>query len=152
FDDRELQALLTDDAEMERAEATPPVPANPVTVKGDVWLLGKHRLVCGDSTVASDVDKALAGVKPHLMVTDPPYGLEYDPDWRNRAKRAGTMQVYGAASTGTVSNDDKADWSEAWGLFPGEVAYIWHGALHATTVAENLANAGFEVRSQIIWA
>ena len=48
-------------------------------------------------------------------------------------------------------NDDRADWREVWALFPGDVAYVWHGALHAATVAESLAAAGFNVRSQIIW-
>lgn len=72
FDDRELQKLLSDDEEMARAEETPEPPANPVTVEGDVWLLGNHRIICGDSTKADVVDKVLAGVKPHLMVTDPP--------------------------------------------------------------------------------
>ena len=49
-------------------------------------------------------------------------------------------------------NDDRADWREAWALFPGDVAYVWHGALHAATVAESLEAAGFAIRSQIIWA
>ena len=49
-------------------------------------------------------------------------------------------------------NDDRADWREAWALFPGEVAYVWHGALHATTVAESLTACGFDIRTQIIWA
>jgi hypothetical protein len=51
----------------------------------DVWLLGRHRLVCGDSTNAEDVERVLAGVRPHLMVTDPPYGVNYDPAWRETA-------------------------------------------------------------------
>ena len=49
--------------------------------------------------------------------------------------------------TGKVLNDDRADWREAWALFPGDVAYVWHGALHATTVAESLEAAGFAIRS-----
>ena len=60
------------------------------------------------------------------MVTDPPYGVEYDPAWRNRGRRSAPP-----ARTGKVANDDRADWREAWALFPGEVAYVWHGALHA---------------------
>jgi DNA modification methylase len=107
---------------------------------------GGHRLVCGDSTTPEAVDAALAGVTPHLMVTDPPYGVEYDPAWRNRAGVSATGR------TGKVLNDDRADWREAWALFPGDVAYVWHGALHAATVAESLTASGFEIRSQIIWA
>jgi DNA modification methylase len=118
----------------------------PVSRLGDVWLLGRHRLVCGDSTDPAVVERVLAGVQPHLMVTDPPYGVEYDPAWRNRAGLSTTSR------TGTVANDDRADWREAWALFPGEVAYVWHGALHAATVAESLAACGFDIRAQIIWA
>jgi len=54
--------------------------------------------------------------------------------------------------TGRVLNDDRADWRAPWALFGGEVAYIWHGALHATTVAESLLACGFELRAQIVWA
>jgi hypothetical protein len=50
----------------------PPTPEHPVSQTGDLWLLGKHRLLCGDSTVATDVERVLGGVAPHLMVTDPP--------------------------------------------------------------------------------
>jgi DNA modification methylase len=88
----------------------------------------------------------LGNVKPLLMVTDPPYGVEYDPSWRNQAGAAKTKR------TGKVLNDDRADWREAWALFPGDVAYVWHGALRAAEVAESLMAAGFNVRSQIIWA
>jgi hypothetical protein len=72
--------------------------------------------------------------------------VNYDPDWRNRVGASETKR------TGKVMNDDQADRRAAWALFPGDVAYIWHGALHATTVAESLEVVGFEVRSQIIWA
>jgi DNA modification methylase len=118
----------------------------PVTRPGDVWLLGKHRLVCGDSTNREDVARALNGVTPHLMVTDPPYGVNYDPAWRERFAVAP-----GNLATGVVLNDHRADWREAWSLFPGDVAYVWHGCLHATTVAQSLEAVGFAVRSQIIW-
>jgi DNA modification methylase len=96
--------------------------------------------------VATDVERVLGSVKPLLMVTDPPYGVEYDPSWRNKSGASATKR------TGKVLNDDRADWREAWALFPGDVAYVWHGALHAGEVAESLEVSGFKIRSQIIWA
>jgi DNA modification methylase len=135
-----------DNGSTEGEDDIPEPPVTPVSVAGDLWQLGSHRLICGDSTSADVVGRLLGGVKPLLMVTDPPYGVEYDPSWRNQAGAAKTKR------TGKVLNDDRADWREAWSLFPGDVAYIWHGALHAATVADSLIAAGFAIRSQIIWA
>lgn len=151
FDDAELQELLagevdTEIASREGEDDVPEAPETPISRPGDLWVLGKHRLLCGDATVATDVERLLGDVAPLLMVTDPPYGVDYDPGWRNKAGAAVTKR------TGKVLNDDRADWREAWALFPGDVAYVWHGALHATTVAESLEASGFNIRSQIIWA
>jgi DNA modification methylase len=121
-------------------------PTQAVTRPGDLWLLGTHRLLCGDATVATDVERLLDGARPHLMVTDPPYGVEYDPNWRNESGVSAT------ARTGKVSNDDRADWREAWSLFPGEVAYVWHSGIHTRTVADSLDACGFAIRAQIVWA
>jgi DNA modification methylase len=126
--------------------AAPAAAAQPVSQPGDVWLLGEHRLLCGDSTVAADVAALLAGERPHLMVTDPPYGVNYDPNWRNAAALNN-----GGGALGKVSNDDRADWRETWALFPGAVAYVWHGGLHAGTVDASLKAAGFGLRAQIVW-
>jgi DNA modification methylase len=139
-------ALIDTTGGLTDPDDVPEVPETPVTRPGDVWLLGKHRLLCGDSTVATDVEKVLSGVTPLLMCTDPPYGVDYDPGWRNQAGAAKTKR------TGKVLNDDRADWREAWALFPGDVAYVWHGALHAREVIESLEACGFALRSQIIWA
>jgi DNA modification methylase len=151
FSDAELDQLLAglgegDPAALDGEDDVPGTPEDPVSRPGDLWLLGPHRLLCGDATVATDVERVLGGVTPLLMVSDPPYGVEYDPSWRNKAGAASTQR------TGKVLNDDRADWREAWALFPGDVAYVWHGALHAATVAESLEAAGFAIRSQIIWA
>ena len=91
--------------------------------------------------------RALNGVRPALMVTDPPYGVAYDPSWR---ARAGVNLNPG--KLGKVDNDDQADWSAAWALYPGDVAYVWHAGKFAATVQASLERCEFEVRSQIIWA
>ena len=149
FDDGELDALLSgleDETDTEGEDDIPEPPDDPVSRPRDLWVLGNHRLLCGDATVATDVERVLGTVKPLLMVTDPPYGVEYDPAWRNKTGASATKR------TGKVLNDDRADWREAWALFPGDVAYVWHGALHAGEVAESLEVSGFNIRSQIIWA
>ena len=146
FEAGELDALFGNALPDPREEETPEPPAVPVSRPGDLWLLGNHRLLCGSATEAADVARLLGPVRPHLMATDPPYGVNYDPGWRNKAGLSATTR------TGKVLNDHRADWREAWALFPGEVAYVWHGALHATTVAESLEACGFAIRSQIIWA
>ena len=139
----DLNEGLTDPDEV------PEVPETPITVLGDVWIMGKHRIVCGDSTDADTVAKCLNGVEPHLMVTDPPYGVEYDADWR---VKAGVNPDNGGTAVGKVANDDRADWTEAWALFPGDVAYVWHAGTHSPVVAQSLASCNFERRALIIWA
>ncbi len=148
FGDEELASLMNVGiAGLTDPDDVPEPGETPVSRLGDVWLLGEHRLVCGDSTDPADVGRCLNGITPHLMVTDPPYGVRYDPSWR-----AATGLADGATlARGKVLNDDRADWREAWDLFPGDVAYVWHGALHGAEVAESLIASGFAIRSQIIW-
>jgi len=146
FGSLELDTLMSNAAADDREEDTPEPPAIPVSRAGDLWQLGKHRVHCGDATSKADVARVLDGITPTLMVTDPPYGVNYEPAWRNAACGTKTKR------TGTVKNDDRADWPEAWTLFPGDVAYVWHAALHAGTAADNLQAAGFDIRSQVIWS
>ena len=128
-------------------DSVPEVTDQPVSRLGDIWLLGDHRVGCGDSTSADDVTPVLAGSQPHLMVADPPYGVGYDPSWRARRNLSS-----GRLAQGKVLNDDRADWREAYALFPGDVAYVWHGALHGDVVAAGLAACGLQLRAQIVWA
>ena len=81
------------------------------------------------------------------MVTDPPYGIDYDPSWRAQCSRD-TDRL----ARGKVLNDDRADWRQAYALFTGDVAYVWHAALLGDVAAVGLATCGFQLRAQIIWA
>ena len=129
----------------------PEVEAVAVTRPGEIWVLGAHRIICGDSTDAATVNRLLAGAKPHLMVTDPPYGVEYDATWRVDAMPEKNTGRDGGGTHGKVKNDNRADWREAWALFPGDVAYVWHSGTRASEVEASLSACDFEVRAQIIW-
>jgi len=155
FDDQELARQLAEQAAagLIDEDELPDLPTAPVTRAGDLWLLGRrkghppHRLLCGDATAGHDAERLLAGQPlPFLMVSDPPYGVACEPKWREEAGlNAWTRQG------GKVANDDRVDWSEAWRLFPGTVAYVWHAGIYAAEVARGLQACEFQIRSQIIW-
>ena len=117
------------------------------TEKGQMWKLGEHRLLCGDSTNAKDVERVLGDDKADIMVTDPPYGVNYDPSWRAEAG-----MTVNENKLGKVQNDDIADWTPAWQLFDGDVCYVYHAGAKAGTVQQSLEDSGFNIRSQIIWS
>ncbi len=148
FESNEID-VLTLDPVGDAADECPELPENPVSQLGDLWLLGPHRVLCGDSTNATDVTILLAGaLQPFLMVTDPPYGVEYDPTWRDGKGGFSTAAV---KQRGKVMNDDRADWTEAYALFPGSVAYVWHASLCSIEVGTSVLAAGFGIRGIIIW-
>ena len=154
------------------ADAVTEPPAEPVSKRGDVWALGDHRLMCGDSTDAGDVERLLGGARPRLMVTDPPYGVNYDAAWRDRAFADGqlnydaaspgrvsgdAMRSYGNASgstrrTGGVTHDDSVDWSGALREYQPDVLYVWSPpGDHSLHFGAIIQRAGYAIRNQIIW-
>lgn len=102
FDDDELAALLAEAVEegLTDEDSVPDAPETPVTVEGDVWLLGNHRLMCGDSTSIDAVDKLMDGLKPNAVFTDPPYGIGLDKE----NQTIGKSKAYGA-----VLNDHNSE-------------------------------------------
>ena len=138
-----LLASLADDEEEEPAGP----PDKPVTKPGDLWVMGRHRLVCGDSTDGDTVARVLDGEKPNLMVTDPPYGVAYDPGWRDLGLAPANRR------RSKVTNDGTSDWSAAWFLSPANVAYCWSppGSSFVDHDAA-LRDAGYEPRITIVWA
>lgn len=135
FEDEELARLLgaqdagggfTDEYD------APAPPEVPVTRPNDLWLLGAaggsrsgrgmHRVLCADSTSSDNVSRLLCaqtGIPQRfLCVTDAPYGVGLEPEWRVEAGLQGR-----SVQSGKVRNDDRIDWSAAYALFPGNVLY-----------------------------
>jgi DNA methylase len=155
----------------------PEVPADPYVQPGELWLLGEHRLLCGDATDPDAVRRLLDGAEPRLLATDPPYGVRLDPTWRDGVYNAlgpaekpymrvdgAPVEKEGTASpvathkrtrghrNTTLSGDTRVDWSEAYALVPSlDVGYVWHAGVHAAQVAQGLSSIGFEIVSQVIW-
>ena len=161
FNEKELAELFAGEAKgLTDADAVPPTPAMPVSKPGDLWLLGSHRLVCGDATKPDIAARALGDLKPILLVTDPPYGIELDSEWRDRAGLNGMgaaepsymkHRTEGHTET-TISGDTRADWSEAFELVPSiQVAYVWHASVFTRDVLNGLERIGFLYPQQIIW-
>ena len=149
FDSSELDKFLkSNDEYLTDEDEVPEPPKEPKSKLGDVYELGNHRIICGDSTDFNVWQKLLGTVKPHLMVTDPPYGVEYNPKWR---KEAGVKNCENI-SKGQVLNDNQADWSCVWSLFQGDVAYVWCADRFSPLVAKSLEDCNFQLRSMIIWA
>lgn len=129
----------------EEDDVDPVRPKKPLSKLGDVYTLNQHRLLIGDSEDPDTVIRLFAGAKPRLMITDPPYGVNYDPTWR---KDAG---VNNSKRMGKVKNDDKASWRKAYALFGGDVVYVWHAGRYTGIVQDDLIHCGFDIVAQIIW-
>jgi DNA modification methylase len=140
--------LMDEFTETTGADALPEIDMEKVTTKpGDIWELGQHRILCGDSQNKKDVELLFGKKVPVLLVTDPPYGVEYNPEWRREAginKSKGRM--------GKVENDNVTDWTEAYRLSQAMAIYVWHPGKYVKEFQISIENAGYEVISQIIWA
>jgi len=129
FDEDELAAMLVEETEgLTDEDAVPDAPEVPVTVEGDVWVLGRHRLMCGDSTSIDAVEKLMAGVNPDLIHTDPPYGMNAV------SKSAVLTKSYGTDIMGDDNPDiAKASFELINGLYP-DAKQIWWGANYYCSV------------------
>src|ERR1022692_2939692 len=164
FDPRELEELLTLPDNDEQADIAPPLPENPVSRLNDLWLCGnrrnEHRILCADATGPEAVSRLLGDRKPFLLVTDPPYGISLDSEWRDRAGLNGCgpaeasymkHRTEGHTET-TISGDTRADWSGAFELVPSlQIAYVWHASIFTREVLNGLERIGFLYPQQIIW-
>ena len=147
-----------------------PVPVeergDPVSVPGEVYDLGPHRVMCGDSSKAEDVEQLLAGAVPRVTVADPPYVVDFDPAWREEAghtmtrgkswgeaRKAGTplLRTPRLRTAYWDRSDGDPGFPAQWKLAPGAVLYVWHSMTHAARVQTAIMEAGFDPVAYVVW-
>lgn len=147
FDGDEINALTPEvlpEGKTDPDEAPEP-PAKPRSALGDVWILGKHRVMCGDSTSLDEVERLMAGAKADIMFTDPPYGVNYTDSLgrsiKNDELTDGDLQDFlrDAFVSGVRVCASDCPW------------YVWHADRFTTEFVAALKEAGLRVRQQIIW-
>jgi DNA modification methylase len=151
FDQDEIAKLLTEQtvtAGLTDEDDVPEVPAEPVTKAGDVWLLGSHRVLCGDSTVVENVAVLLGQSRADLVFTDPPYNVDYSGYTEEKLKIQGD-KMSDAEFAAFLERTFRACRT---GVKQGASLYICHGSSYQREFQNALERAGFEVRCQLIWA
>lgn len=150
FSDEELKDLMPEELDPEYdgdADAVPEPPEDPISKPGDLWVLGEHRLLCGDSTNLQHIERLMDGKKADLWLTDPPYNVDYEGKTKEKLViendsmsdsdfRQFLVDVYTAADA--VMN--------AGGAF-----YIWHADSEGFNFRGAAADMGWQVRQCLIW-
>jgi DNA modification methylase len=147
FEEAEIQTLLRDlEAQLGASELADPgpgePPANPVTRLGDLWVLGDHRLLCGDSTKREDVARLMAGDRSQLLATDPPYLVDYEAERWDEFKDAASGVAFYRAFLEVALEHCATD----------VVVWQWHAHRRQALVEEAWKAAGLLVHQQVIWA
>lgn len=140
--------LLNADNEYDVIEDEPPEPpAEPTAKYGDIWLCGRHRVMCGDSTQIEDVKKLMNGDTADLLLTDPPYNVDYQGGTKDKLKILNDKQedsAFRAFLTDAFKCADRV-------MRPGAAYYIWHADSEGLNFRLAARDAGWELKQTIIW-
>ena len=155
FDPKEIAALLEPEVVegLTDEDAVPEVPEEPKTRLGDIYELGNHRLMCGDSTSIDAVDKLMDGQKADLLHTDPPYNVDYS----NASRPNPSKKDLGKIKNDVMSSKDFYQFIYDMAicayavLKDGSSAYVWHADRETINFKQGLIDAGFEFAQTIIW-
>ncbi len=153
--DDALKALMaTIEDEKPNGDAEPQIDkAEELRVKwnvqsGQMWQLGEHRIVCGDCTDRAVVERVMSGEKADLCVTDPPYMVEYNPQWRVGLGGGGKQDF---ANGKVIENDNNLSWLKAFEFLPADVLYCWTADRTVKDLQLELESHKFILAYMIIW-
>lgn len=161
FTDDEIKALMPVEVTegLTDPDEAPPVPENPVTRFGDVWVMGNHRLLCGDSTSVDAIDKLLAGQLADLVVTDPPYGVSYADKNRSLNMVAPARRIQTPIKNDHLQGNELKDFflaafsSMFVAMKPGAPFYVFapQGGEQMMMMMMMMQEACLPVRHELIW-
>lgn len=140
-------ALQDDAEEAVEDEFEVELPAEPKSKLGDIYQLGNNRLMCGDSTVLEDVEKLMGGEQADMLLTDPPYNVNYEGKTKDKLKIKNDQMGndnFRQFLTDAFSNADMV-------MKPGAVFYIWHADSEGYNFRGACFDAGWTVRQCLIW-
>ena len=128
-------------------DSCPEIPIDPITKLGDVWLLGEHRLLCGNSTMIDDVDLLMNGVKADILITDPPYNVDYE------GKTKDALKIQNDSMDDSTFRQFLRDAMSSANIHlkDGGVFYIWHADSEGYNFRGACQDVGWKVRQCLIW-
>lgn len=151
FDGDEIDALLAEankvDDGLTDADDAPEVPEIPVTAKGDVWVLGRHRVLCGDATVQTDIERLMNGSLADMLLTDPPYNVDYTGKTKDALKIQNDKMTDDGFRQFLVDSFSTADTV----MKKGAAFYIWHADSEGYNFRGACYDIDWEVRQCLIW-
>lgn len=144
FNEHEIAKLakLANTALPADIDDVPEAPKEAATKPGDLYLLGQHRLLCGDATREADLERLMDGDKAALVFTDPPYGVDYDGGTKPRERLVGdtSTDLYAPACLAAAKHSDKR-----------AALYLWHAGVKGIAASSAALAAGYVIRCELVW-
>lgn len=138
FNPMEFAEIQDDEFEL------PELPAEPKAKPGQIYQLGRHRLMCGDSTKQDDVQKLMSGSVANLLITDPPYNVDYEGTAGKIENDHMENAAFQAFLNAAFSNANES-------MLPGAAFYIWHADSEGLNFRQSVLKTGWQVRQCLIW-